>query len=308
MKDCAYVKERLFDYVSGKLDDTDAENIKAHITECGSCRKEYEAQKFYFENLPSVSEYLADCPSDIKARVMDKIREEKENPPVYIPKKFHFSYGTAASLVLVAALFILTMKTGIVDQKGFDSAETESLAPRYEVALDEEAAPEYDYGTDENTGVTGTANDGMVYFSATTTDDVCYDVAVAEAAPEEPKMMMAPPHTRAERAVESESVNKALGTQDSMIAPTLTIEELCNIVSEKGNDLTWSDFEGYESFEVGSGIFILHYPINDDFFLAIAGMPDEEPKEIRLVYKGEEGVYITLPDGDIDEFVTENTK
>ena len=105
MKDCAYVKERLVEYVSGKLDDTDAENIKAHITECGSCRKEYEAQKFYFENLPSVSEYLADCPSDIKARVMDKIREEKENPPVYIPKKFHF-LSSLFNLISSSCLFI----------------------------------------------------------------------------------------------------------------------------------------------------------------------------------------------------------
>lgn len=56
----------------------------------------------------------------------------------------------------------------------------------------------------------------------------------------------------------------------------LTLDKLLEICSGDCSKLGWSDFERYESTEIGSGLYILQYIIEDKYTLAIGGVPDEE--------------------------------
>lgn len=49
-------------------------------------------------------------------------------------------------------------------------------------------------------------------------------------------------------------------------------------LSKKGESLSWSDFEKYQSKSVGSGLYILNYEIDDMYHLMIGGPSnDVEP-------------------------------
>lgn len=56
----------------------------------------------------------------------------------------------------------------------------------------------------------------------------------------------------------------------------LTIEALAELQSEKGTELDWSDFEEYESNDIGFGMCILRYDIDDDRYILIGGPSMEE--------------------------------
>ena len=61
-------------------------------------------------------------------------------------------------------------------------------------------------------------------------------------------------------------------------------------LSAKGEDLTWSDFERYESKDVGSGLYIYLYDIDDTFGLWIGGVPSDKPIYMRLATKADMAV------------------
>lgn len=64
---------------------------------------------------------------------------------------------------------------------------------------------------------------------------------------------------------------------------SLTIEKLEQL-AEKGEKLSWQDFEQYESVDCGSGLYILRYDINEEYYLLIGGVSmDEQPMYMRLV-------------------------
>ncbi len=80
-------------------------------------------------------------------------------------------------------------------------------------------------------------------------------------------------------------------------------------LSEKGNELTWSDFEQYESVQTGSGLFILKYDIDDVFALIIGGAgTGSPPMYIRLVLKEDFGKYVDIRTGDVKSFIDANMK
>ena len=56
----------------------------------------------------------------------------------------------------------------------------------------------------------------------------------------------------------------------------LTLDKVLEL-SAKGEDLTWSDFEQYESKDVGSGLYIYFYDIDDSFGLWIGGVLSDKP-------------------------------
>lgn len=94
-------------------------------------------------------------------------------------------------------------------------------------------------------------------------------------------------------------------------APRLTVDMLKWIVELKGGDLSWSDFMLYECEDIGSGLCIRRYPIDDTLCLVISGTsPDVEPAYIRLAIVGEDGFtsdkYIDPRTDDIDSFLSEN--
>ena len=83
----------------------------------------------------------------------------------------------------------------------------------------------------------------------------------------------------------------------------LTMEKVIEL-SEKGSDLTWSDFENYSSIETGSGLYILVYDIDNEYSVWIGGAStDEKPMYIRLVRKDDLDDYIDIRTEDIESFI-----
>lgn len=65
----------------------------------------------------------------------------------------------------------------------------------------------------------------------------------------------------------------------------LTLEIVKNL-SIKGDNLSWEDFQIYNGKEIGSGLYIMWYPIDDKYNLLIGGgSPKEKPMYIYLENK-----------------------
>lgn len=97
-----------------------------------------------------------------------------------------------------------------------------------------------------------------------------------------------------ERAGEGKKEGKQKGVQEEgekygkiaekeeevKVKPQLTMEELFSLVKERR--LNWTDFEPYASKDIGFGLYILMYPIDDDFCLLIGGSGQGEPMYMRV--------------------------
>lgn len=94
-------------------------------------------------------------------------------------------------------------------------------------------------------------------------------------------------------------------TPEDLLNQPLTMEKLKALVSAKGKELTWSDFEQFEGQDIGSGLYIMEYPIDAAFRLVVGGVPNEKPWYIRLIYNVDEGVFSITDNGaeGFEEFV-----
>ncbi|MBO5377398.1 MAG: peptidoglycan DD-metalloendopeptidase family protein [Ruminiclostridium sp.] len=94
-------------------------------------------------------------------------------------------------------------------------------------------------------------------------------------------------------------------TPEDLLKQPLTMEKLKALVSAKGKELTWSDFEQFESQDIGSGLYIMEYPIDAAFRLVVGGVPNEKPWYIRLIYNVNESVFSITDNGaeGFEEFV-----
>lgn len=89
----------------------------------------------------------------------------------------------------------------------------------------------------------------------------------------------------------------------------LTIERVIRLAENKGEELTWSDFEMYNAIETGSGLYILVYEIDETFDLMIGGSsPVSSPMYIRLVAKANRDDYIDIRTEDVEKFLSESRK
>jgi len=86
----------------------------------------------------------------------------------------------------------------------------------------------------------------------------------------------------------------------------LTIERVIRLAENKGEELTWSDFQMYNAIETGSGLYILVYEIDETFDLMIGGVPKSSPMYIRLVTKADRDNYIDIRTEDVEKFISEN--
>ena len=81
---------------------------------------------------------------------------------------------------------------------------------------------------------------------------------------------------------------------DAFDGQKLTLDDVV-MLSQKGDALSWSDFEGYQGQkigsglfegylgqEVGSGLYIMRYEIDEVFKVLVGGVPDEKPMYILL--------------------------
>jgi len=74
------------------------------------------------------------------------------------------------------------------------------------------------------------------------------------------------------------------GRWENTDLPRLSLSDVLDFV-ESGKDLTWSDFEGYEHRDVGSGLYIWELPVDDsEIFLVFVGggHTEENPWYITL--------------------------
>lgn len=66
----------------------------------------------------------------------------------------------------------------------------------------------------------------------------------------------------------------------------ITLDDILRL-SHKGNQLDWSDFNDFECTDVGSGLYINEYNLEEseykDFVLRIGGIPEEKPYYIALM-------------------------
>lgn len=86
--------------------------------------------------------------------------------------------------------------------------------------------------------------------------------------------------------------------------PSLSLNDII-ILSQKGNELTWSDFEKFEYIETGFGLYIRRYEINDLFHFSIGGAgPNSEPMYMYLGVNGDDPeARIDIRDGGVTEFI-----
>lgn len=87
----------------------------------------------------------------------------------------------------------------------------------------------------------------------------------------------------------------------------LTLEKTIEL-SQKGNDLTWSDFAEYESIDFGSGLYILRYGLsdNDNYYVLMGGASiNEAPLYIRLIKAESTSDSIDIRTENINEFISQ---
>ena len=76
------------------------------------------------------------------------------------------------------------------------------------------------------------------------------------------------------------------------------------MLSQKGYELTWADFEQFKYVETGSGLYIRVYEINEMYELWIGGSwIDEDPMYIYLALADDLDTRIDIRDGGVTEFI-----
>ena len=96
--------------------------------------------------------------------------------------------------------------------------------------------------------------------------------------------------------------NICAGYQRADALPRLTLDDVV-MLSQKGNALSWSDFERYQGREVGSGLYIMRYEIDELFDALVGGVPDETPWYIYLRVNNEAEDHIDIRTGDVSAFI-----
>jgi len=83
----------------------------------------------------------------------------------------------------------------------------------------------------------------------------------------------------------------------------LTLDKVLEL-SAKGEKLTWADFEEYAYEDIGSGLHIYCYDIDENYYLLIGGgNPQLEPVYIRLVSKADQDNSIDIRREDVKAFI-----
>lgn len=85
-------------------------------------------------------------------------------------------------------------------------------------------------------------------------------------------------------------------------AEKLTLDDVVTL-SQKGDALSWSDFERYQGREVGFGLYIMRYEIDELFDVLVGGVPDETPWYIYLRVNNEADDRIDIRTEDVSIFV-----
>lgn len=86
----------------------------------------------------------------------------------------------------------------------------------------------------------------------------------------------------------------------------LTLEKVIDL-SHKKQELSWNDFDRYDSKEIGSGLYILRYEIEEGYYLLIGGNhPTQKPLYIKLIQTKNPENYIDIRKNSVEEFISKN--
>ncbi|MCI8634086.1 MAG: transcriptional regulator [Eubacterium sp.] len=100
------------------------------------------------------------------------------------------------------------------------------------------------------------------------------------------------------RVVSQENSQKIDGAENRK----LTLDDV-TMLSQKGDALTWSDFEQYSGQETGSGLYIMRYEIDQLFDVLVGGVLDETPMYIYLRVNNEADDSIDIRTENVSEFI-----
>lgn len=105
----------------------------------------------------------------------------------------------------------------------------------------------------------------------------------------------------------AKTVTTQKSTDKTTVKRYLNTKDITSL-SQKGDSLTWSDFEDYIYEDIGSGIYIWEFKIEEGtgYTLRIGGVPPEKPNYIKL-YHGINGIDtqngIDIRYNDVQEFI-----
>ena len=88
---------------------------------------------------------------------------------------------------------------------------------------------------------------------------------------------------------------------DTLANRRLTLDDV-RWLAQKGEALTWSDFELYQGTDGGSGLYIMQYVIDDRFEVLVGGTPQNEPMYVRLRNRALD-TWIDIRTDDVDSFI-----
>jgi len=107
-------------------------------------------------------------------------------------------------------------------------------------------------------------------------------------------------HRTGEAFKQNDSVN---GTVQIMPSQKLSLNDVI-MLSQKGYELSWRDFEQFQYIETGSGLYIRVYEINEMYELWIGGSwIDEDPVYIYLALADDLDTRIDIRDGGVTDFI-----
>lgn len=84
----------------------------------------------------------------------------------------------------------------------------------------------------------------------------------------------------------------------------LSLEKVIEL-SKKGKELSWKDFEKYDSIDIGSGLYIRRYDVDENYYLLIGGGSiEEKPMYIYLIKANNSDIYIDIRIDNISNFIS----
>ena len=89
---------------------------------------------------------------------------------------------------------------------------------------------------------------------------------------------------------------------DGMEHRKLTLDDTV-MLSQKKDALTWSDFERYQGQDIGSGLYIMRYKIDELFEVLVGGIPYETPMYIYLRVNNEADDRIDIRTENVSAFI-----
>ncbi len=116
---CDIIKNRLFDYIDGELDDASRAELEEHIDNCPECRKEFQDCLATIKLLHTAREIP---PKDIASSVMTQVRSMTKTKNKL--RRMRILTSVAASIVAVTALTAVAVKISpyLTDNKSVDDA------------------------------------------------------------------------------------------------------------------------------------------------------------------------------------------